>query len=470
MMNLSNDVVIDGFHGALITPADTRYDQARRVWNGAVDRRPRLIARCTGTADVTAAVRYARAHNLLVAVRGGGHSVAGHAVCDDGIVIDLSAMTGTRVDPTTSTIHVQGGCLNADLDRESQAFGLATTGGIVSHTGVGGLTLGGGIGHLMRRFGLTIDNLISADVVTADGQVVLASNDENEDLFWGLRGGGGNFGIVTSFELGLHPLGPEILGGLVAWEMDDAPDVLALLREVAAAAPDELGITGNLRLAPAVPAVPSELHGRPIVAVVVCYAGPVDKGERVVADVRRFGKPVLDMVGSKPYVIHQQMFDAAAQHGNHYHWRSHRLPPLGDDLIERIVEHAAAITSPLSTVPIFTLGGAVGRVDEAATAFSGRDASHDINIAASWLPDDPDPGRHVEWVREFFAALEPFSRGVYVNFASDDDPADRVRLGAYGPEKWRRLTALKAKYDPDNVLRGNANIPPTHPKPRGGQR
>ena len=470
MTILSNDVVIDGFHGAVITPADAAYDQARRVWNGAVDRRPRLIARCTGTADVTAAVRYARTHDLLVAVRGGGHSVAGHAVCDDGIVIDLSAMTGSRVDPALSTIHLQGGCLNADLDRESQAFGLATTGGIVSHTGIGGLTLGGGIGHLMRSFGLTIDNLISADVVTADGQVVLASHEENEELFWGLRGGGGNFGIVTSFELGLHPLGPEILGGLVAWEMDDAPDVLALLRDVAAEAPDELGIMANLRLAPAVPAVPTELHGRPIVAVVVCYAGPVDKGERVVADIRRFRRPILDLVGVKPYVAHQQMFDAAAPHGNHYYWRSHRLPPLGDELIDRIVGHAAAITSPLSTVPIFTLGGAVGRVDEAATAFSGRDASHDINITASWLPDDPDPGRHVEWVREFFAALEPFSRGVYVNFASDDDPADRVRQSAYGPEKWRRLTALKAEYDPDNVFTGNANIPPTHPQTRGAQR
>lgn len=447
------------FLGELIQPGDPIYDDARKIWNGHIDRRPALVARCRGVADVITAVRFAREHAALVAVRGGGHAVAGHALSHDGIVIDLSLMTGSRVDLMTQTIRVEGGCLNEHLDRESQAFGLATTGGIVSHTGIGGLTLGGGIGHLMRKFGLTIDNLISCDVVTAESEFLVASAQENTDLFWGLRGGGGNFGVVTSFEFQLHPLGPNMLGGMVAWPMDDAAAVLRFLREFVAEAPDEVGIMANLRLAPPLPVVPEELHGKPIVAVVPTYAGAIEEGEKALRPLREFGTPAVDTVGPKPYVAHQKMFDPAVPHGWHYYWKSHKLGPLSDEIIDVIVEHAEQITSPLTTVPIFTQGGAVGRVRDEDTAFPNRDAAHDINIVAAWMPDDPEPQRHIEWVRAFFAALEPHSRGVYVNFTSDDSD-ERVRSRAYSAEQWSRLVALKAKFDPTNFFRLNANIPP----------
>ena len=448
------------FLGELIQPGDPSYDESRKMWNGHIDRRPALLARCRGVADVIAAVRFAREQDVLVSVRGGGHAVAGHALCDDGVVIDLSLMTGSRVDPLAQTIRVEGGCLNEHLDRESQAFGLATTGGIVSHTGVGGLTLGGGIGHLMRKFGLSIDNLVSCDVVTADGEFIVASAEENAELFWGLRGGGGNFGIVTSFEFQLHPLGPTVLAGMVMWPMDDAPEVLGFLRDFVAGAPDEVGIMGNLRLAPPLPIIPEELHGKPIVAIVPMYTGPIEEGEKVLQPIREFGTPVLDTVVPKPYVAHQKMFDPAVPHGLHYYWKSHKLGPLTDDSIGVIVEHAQKITSPLTTVPLFTQGGAMARIPEEDTAFPNRDAAHDINIVAAWRSDDPEPERHIEWVRGFFGALEPHSRGVYVNFTSDD-ANERVRARAYSPQQWSRLVSLKAKLDPTNFFRMNANIPPS---------
>jgi FAD binding domain/Berberine and berberine like len=358
------------------------------------------------------------------------------------------------------TIRVEGGCLNEHLDRESQALGLATTGGIVSHTGVGGLTLGGGIGHLMRKFGLSIDNLLSCDVVTADGEFLVASAQENAELFWGLRGGGGNFGIVTSFEFQLHPLGPNVLAGMVVWPMTDAPEVLGFLRDFVAEAPDEVGILANLRLAPPLPIVPEELHGKPIVALVPMYTGTIEEGEKVLRPIKEFGTPVFDTLSPKPYVAHQKLFDPAVPHGRHYYWKSHKLGPLTDDIIGVIVEQARRITSPLTTVPIFTQGGAVARIAEDETAFPNRDAAHDINIVAAWMPDDPEPQRHIDWVRGFFSALERYSRGVYVNFTSDDS-SERVRSRAYSPAQWSRLVALKSKFDSTNLFRLNANIPPT---------
>jgi hypothetical protein len=446
------------FAGDLIQPQDTGYDAARQIWNGHVQRRPSLIARCRGAADVMAAVRFCRDHDLPASVRGGGHAVAGHAISEGGVVIDLSAMTGSRVDPLARTIQLQGGCLNAHLDRESQAFGLAATGGIVSHTGIGGLTLGGGLGHLMRKFGLAIDGLRSCDVVTADGDFVVASEQEHPDLFWALRGGGGNFGIVTSFTFELQPLGPTVLAGMVAWPMDQAPDVLRFLREYLAGGPDEVGLMANLRLAPSLPIVPEQLWGMPIVALIATYAGPVDEGREALAPIRELPAPAFNAVLPKPYVAHQKIFDAAYPHGRHYYWKAHKLGPLTDKIIDVVVDHAARVTSPLSAIPIFCFGGAVARVPEQATAFPHRDASHDLNIVASWLPDEAgDADRHIEWVRTFFRALEPHSRGVYVNFTSDD-AAERVRV-AYTQHQWRRLTALKAKYDPANFLRMNANIP-----------
>lgn len=454
----SVDGLAANFLGALIRPSDSGYDQARQIWNGHIQRRPALIARCQGVADVIAAVRFCRERDLPVSVRGGGHAVAGHAICDGGVVIDLSGLTGTRVDPVERTIDLGGGCLNEHLDRESQAVGLAATGGIVSHTGIGGLTLGGGIGHLMRTFGLSIDSLRSADVVTADGEFRTASEQRNEDLFWGLRGGGGNFGIVTRFGFQLHPLDPVMLAGMVAWPMADAPAVLRFLREFLADAPDEVGIMAQLRLAPPLPIVPENLHGKPIVALVVCYAGPMARAEAALRPVREFGTPAFDAVVPKAYTAHQKMFDAALPHGRCYYWKSHKLGRLTDDVVDTVVEHAERITSPLSTVPIFCFGGAMSRVIEDATAFPHRDAAHDINIVASWLPGDGDADRHIDWVRRFFDALEPHSKGVYVNFTSDD-VGQRARK-AYTQRQWTRLATLKAKYDPDNFFHMNANIPP----------
>jgi FAD/FMN-containing dehydrogenase len=446
------------FAGELIQPEDAGYDAARQIWNGQIQRRPALMARCQGVADVMAVVRFCREHDLPASVRGGGHAVAGHAICDGGVVIDLSAMTGSRVDPMARTIQVEGGCLNSHLDRESQAFGLAATGGIVSHTGIGGLTLGGGLGHLMRKFGLAIDSLRSCDLVTADGEFVVASEQENPELFWGLRGGGGNFGIVTNFTFELHPLGPTVLAGMVGWAMDDAPVVLRFLREFIADAPDEIGVMANVRLAPPLPIVPEHLHGTPIVALIATYAGSVDEGRDALAPLQELPAPAFDALGPKPYVAHQKLFDAALPHGRHYYWKSHKLGPLSDEIIDVVVDQAAQVTSPLSTVPIFCFGGAVTRVPEDATAFPYRDAAHDINVVASWLPEaDGDADRHIEWVRGFFDALEPYSRGVYVNFTGDD-AGERVRV-AYNDRQWARLTALKAKYDPTNFFRMNANIP-----------
>ncbi|HKA83559.1 MAG TPA: FAD-binding oxidoreductase [Acidimicrobiales bacterium] len=449
---------LEGFLGPVLEPGDDGYEAARQIWNGDIQRRPAVIARCAGTADVVAAVRFARERGLAVAVRGGGHAVAGHALCDGGVVIDLSPMTGVRVDPLARTARAQGGCLWRHVDHETQAFGLAVTGGIVTHTGIGGLTLGGGIGHLMRSFGLTIDSLISCDVVTADGELLVASEDEHPDLFWGLRGGGGNFGIVTSFEYRLHALGPTVLAGVLAWPMVQATDVLRRFRDFAADAPDEVGIMANLRLAPALPVFPEELHGQPVAALVVCYAGPIEEGQGVLRPLRGFKSPVVAAVDPKPYVVHQALFDPAYPHGRHYYWKARRLPPLSDAAIDVIIEQASAITSPLSAIPIFTLGGAVARVDDDATAFSGRGSAHDVNFVASWLADDPDPERHKAWARTAWEALRPHGQGVYVNFLSDE-PSGQVRA-AYGDTNYARLASLKAKYDATNVFRSNHNIAP----------
>jgi FAD/FMN-containing dehydrogenase len=447
------------FSGELIAPDHPAYDAARQVWNGQIQRRPALIARCRGTADVVAALRFGREQDLPISVRGGGHAVAGHAVLDDGLVIDLSLMRGTYVDPTARTITAQGGCLNADIDREAQLHGLAVTGGFISHTGIGGLALGGGIGHLMRKFGLTIDSLRAAEVVTADGQVLTASADQNPDLFWGLRGGGGNFGIVTNFTFALQPLGPTVLAGMIAWPADQAPTVLAFVRDFLATAPDEVGLIGNLRLAPPLPIFPEEVRGTPIVAVVATYAGSVEEGEEVFRPLRALGTPIVDAIVPKPYAAHQKALDPAFPHGRHYYWKSHKLGPLTDEVIAVICANLERITSPMSTIGIFSFGGAVGRVPHDATAFANRDASHDINIVAAWPPEqEGDADRHRAWARGFFDDLAPHSRGVYVNFTSDDAAA-RVQQ-AYTEAQWARLTALKAAHDPTNVFHRNANIPP----------
>jgi FAD binding domain-containing protein len=353
-------------------PNDLGYDEARRVWNGAINRRPAAIARCVEAADVVAAVRFARERDLLVAVRGGGHDVGGHCLCDGGLVIDLSPMKTIAIDPRRRSARAAAGVLWGELDRATQAFGLATTGGVVTHTGIAGLTLGGGIGWLMRKYGATVDNLLLARLVAADGQVVTASANENADLFWGIRGGGGNFGIVTAFEYQLHPVGPQVVAGPMFYSLDDAPEVLRVYRDFVADAPDELTTIFNLRRAPPLPYLPPEVHGRPIVMIGVCYAGPVKDGQALLQPLRAFGSPLVDAIGATPYTTLQALFDPVVPHGQHYYWKSAELPVLTDEAIEVLVEHAALQTSPLSFCIGFQLGGAMSRIAEGETAFSQR--------------------------------------------------------------------------------------------------
>jgi FAD/FMN-containing dehydrogenase len=443
--------------GELIRPGDPSFDEHRKVWNGSIDRFPALIARCAGVADVISAVRFARRTGLETAVRSGGHSFPGLSVCDGGVVIDLGLMKGIRVDPEAQTVRAQAGVLIGELDRETQVFGLAVPGGIVTHTGLSGLTLGGGIGWLMRKHGLTIDQLLSVDLVTAAGELVRASRDENPDLFWGVRGGGGNFGIVTEFEFRLNPVGPIVLAGPVFWAMEDSPDLLRFYRDWIADAPDDLMTIVIHRKAPPLPYVPTELHGKPVVAVACCYAGSVEEGEKVVRPLKEFGSPVLDLCEPKPYLAHQAMFDPTFPHGRWYYFRACDVTELSDEVIDITVDHASRISSPLTAFPIWQMGGAVARVGDDETAFSGRAAGHTFNIsgmtdAAEGFAEERD------WVRNFWSALEPYHTSVYTNFLMDEGE-ERVRE-AYGADKYDRLKALKRKYDPDNFFRLNQNIPP----------
>jgi FAD/FMN-containing dehydrogenase len=448
-----------GVRGPVILPADPGYDAARAIWNGAIDRRPACIVRCTGVADVVAAVDFARERDLLVAVRSGGHGVGGHALCDGGVVIDLSPMKGIRVDPVARTARAEAGVLWGELDRETQLHGLATVGGIVTHTGIAGLTLGGGIGWLMRKHGATVDNLLSADVVTARGEIVTASEEENPDLFWAIRGGGGNFGVVTSFEYRLHPVGPVVLAGPVFHLLEDAPEVLRFYREFIAGAPDELTTIFELSVAPPAPFLPEEVHGKQVVMVGACYAGSPDEGAEVVRPLKQFGRPIVDLLEPKRYTALQSMFDPMVPHGWHRYWKSVELPPLTDTAIDTLVEHAPAVTSPKSYCIVFQLGGALARVSEDETAFSQRDAAHNVNVNAVWTEEDPDAERHIAWAREYFDALQPHAGGrVYVNFLGEEG-GNRVRQ-AYGARNYERLVELKRAYDPTNLFRLNQNIEP----------
>ena len=445
--------------GPVIGPDDEGYDDARRIWNGAIDRRPAYIARCTRVADVVAAVHFARERDVQVAVRSGGHGVGGHALCDGGLVIDLSPMKGIRVDPVTRTARAEAGVLWGELDRETQLFGLATVGGIVTHTGIAGLTLGGGIGWLMRKYGATVDNLVAADIVTAQGELVRASEEENAELLWGIRGGGGNFGIVTSFEYRLHPVGPDVLAGPIFYPLAEARDVLRFYREFIAAAPDELTTIFDLSVPPPLPFVPAEVQGKPVVMVGACYAGSPDEGAEIVRPLKQFGRPLADLLEPTPYTALQSMFDPLVPHGWHRYWKSVELPPLTDGAIDTLVEHASAQTSPKSYCIVFQLGGALGRVGEGETAFSQRGAAHNVNINAVWTEDDPEADRHIGWARSFFDAMQPHAGDhVYVNFLGDEG-ADRVRQ-AYDARNYERLVELKRAYDPTNLFRLNQNIAP----------
>ena len=451
---------LDGtaLRGRVVAPDSPEYDLARRVWNGSIDRHPSLIVRCAGVADVLAAVQYARASGLPVAVRSGGHSFPGLSVADHALVIDLSPMKGVRVDPETRVARVQAGVLLGELDRETQAFGLAVPSGIVTHTGVAGLTLGGGIGWIMRKHGLSIDQLLSVDVVTATGEFVRASAEENPDLFWGVRGGGGNFGIITEFEFRCVPLGTQVLAGPIIWPMEMSAEVLRFYRDWVADAPDELMTIIIHRKAPPLAFVPQELHGKPVVMVICCWVGDVDEGERFLRPLRRFRSPVVDLCLPKPYLTHQAMFDPSFPHGRWYYFKSCDVAALTDDIIDVTVEHTSRISSPLTSFPIWQGGGAVGRVGNEESAFNGRTAGFTYNIGACTETRDGFEQER-DWVRDFWSALAPWHEGVYVNFLGDEG-ADRVRE-AYGSAKYDRLQVLKRKYDPDNFFRFNQNISPS---------
>jgi FAD/FMN-containing dehydrogenase len=445
------------FRGQLVRPEDPTYDEHRQVWNGSIERFPALIARCAGVADVIATVHFAREAGLEVAVRGGGHSFPGLSTCDGGVLVDLGPMKGIRVDPEARTARAQAGVLLKELDRETQAFGLAVPAGFVSHTGLAGLTLGGGIGWLTRKYGLTIDQLLSVDLITADGELVRASEEENPDLFWGIRGGGGNFGIVTEFEFRLNPVGPEVLAGLVVWPMQESPNVLRFYRDWIPDLPDELTTIVFHRKAPAVPAIPSEFHGQPVVMVGCCYAGPVEEGEKVVRPLREFGEPLVDLLTPKPFVAHQSMFDVSFPGGFHYYFRSCDVAELTDEVIDITAEHSLRIKSPRTAFPIFRLGGAAARVGDDETAFNGRGSGHTFNIGGITETAEGFEEER-EWSRTFWSALEPYHTTVYVNYLMDEGE-DRIRQ-AYGDEKYDRLKALKQRYDPGNFFRLNQNIRP----------
>jgi FAD/FMN-containing dehydrogenase len=439
----------DDLRGPLLGPSQSGYDEARRVWNGMIDRRPALIARCAGVADVIAAVRFARTHELLVSVRGGGHNITGNAVCEGGLMIDLSPMKSVRVDPARRTARAEAGLTWGEYNHETQAFGLASTGGVVSTTGIAGLTLGGGLGWLMGKHGLSCDNLLSADLVTADGQFLTASADQHPDLFWGLRGGGGNFGVVTSFEYRLHPVGP-VLAGMVLHPMAKAKEVLRFYRDYARTCPDALT---------AFAALMTSQEGDPVVAIVVGYIGDIADGEALVAPVRKFGSPLADTIAPMSYVQLNQMFDAAFPYGGvQRYWKSSFLKQLGGDVLEILTDRAATMRSPMSMVGFFHVHGAATRVDPNETAFGLRSDQWDYDVISQWN-DPAESAGHIQWTREFWTAVEPFATGeVYVNHL---DAEEGARIGAAYSDNFGRLVALKNKYDPTNLFRLNQNIKPT---------
>jgi FAD/FMN-containing dehydrogenase len=436
-----------GLRGPLLHLGDGGYDDARKVFNGMVDRRPALIARCAGAADVIAAVRFARDHNLIVSIRGGGHNITGNAVCEGGLMIDLSCMKSIRVDPVARTARAEPGVLGAELDRETQAFGMATPVGTVSTTGIAGLTLGGGQSWLGSKHGFAIDNLLSIDIVTADGELHTANATQNQDLFWAIRGAGHNFGVVTSFEYRLHPVGP-VLGGLVLHPLGQATEVLRFYREFTASQPDELQTWAGILTLP---------DGNPVLALVPCYVGQLDEGERLLAPLRRFGTPLADTIAALPYVAMQQIFDAAFPPGRQNYWKSALTGHLANEVIAAAVEYARKVPSPFTVILFAELHGAYSRVGKTETAYFHRDLQYDAIILSGWT-DPGDTQRNIRWTRELFASWEPhLAHAAYVNDLGDEGD-DRAR-SAYG-DNYPRLAALKAKYDPTNLFRLNQNIKP----------
>ena len=436
-----------GVAGSVVLPTDPNYESARKIWNASIVKHPGMIVRCSGVADVVHAVKFARTNNLLVAIRGGGHNVAGRALCDNGIVIDFSEMRGVYVDPSKRTARVQAGATLGDVDRETHLFGLAVPAGVVSKTGIAGLTLGGGVGWLVRKYGLTCDNVLSFEVVTAEGKLLTASADENTDLYWALRGGGGNFGIVTSFLFQGHPV-DTVLGGLIVHARDQARDVIRHYRDFLASAPEELTAYAALLCTP---------DGEPAVGVIPCYCGDLSEGERVIKPLREFGSPLLDAIQPMPFPVMQKLLDDAFPDGTQNYWKSTFVTELSDEVIDLIVEGANKAQSPLSAVVIEFYGGAAGRVGTSETAFAQRQSEYDIGIMAQWT-DPAENDIHIGWARDLSDALSPYSSGGYLlNFLSEESP-DTIK-SAFG-DNYSRLAEVKKKYDPENFLSLNQNIKP----------
>ena len=446
--------------GQLVTVADTGYDEVRQIWNGMHDKRPALIARCSGVADVIASVNFARENNILVSVRGGGHNVAGSASNDDGLMIDLSLMKGIRVDSANRTVHAQGGVTWGELDRETQIFGLVAPGGVVSTTGIAGLTLGGGIGWIRNKYGLTIDNLLSVDIVTADGNFVTASENQNPDLFWALRGGGGNFGIVTSFEYRLHPVGPTVSLCAPFYPAESAKEILPVWRDFMASAPDEISSNASFWTIPPVPDFPEKLHGKRVLILITVYSGSAEEGEKLMKPLREIETPLIDLSSPVPWTVLQRFFDPffpkAAQL---YYFKSKYVNVMNDDAIDIILEKASNPPEPMILIAIWQFGGAIRRVDESKTAFYGRQNTYLLSVDAIW--NNPSNNEKViSYAREFLDVLEPFSEGgTYVNFPGFGEEGENLVKAAYG-ENYKRLSEIKAKYDPGNLFHLNQNIKP----------
>jgi len=460
MAHVSNSAIEElktAVRGQLMLPDDAGFDEARSIWNAMIDRRPAMILRCAGVADVRRGVAFARDNGLPLAIRGGGHNIAGSALCDDGLVLDFSLMKSVRIDPFAKRAYVEPGATLADFDHEAQAFGLATPLGINSTTGVAGLTLGGGFGWLSRRYGMTVDNLISADVVTADGELLRASAESNEDLFWAIRGGGGNFGVITSFVFELHPVGPMVFGGLVVLPLDQARDALVKYRAATPDMPDGLSVWAVLRLAPPLPLLPSDVHGKPVIIFAMCYTGPTANGPSAVAPVKTFGTPVGEHLGEMPYAMWQKAFDPLLAPGSRNYWKSHNLASIDDGLIEALLQSIQNLPSPQCEIFFGQIGAQTQRVPVSATAYSSRDTQYAMNVHGRW-EDPADDDRCISWARAFFDASAPFSLGsVYVNFMTQEE-AGRV-ADAYGPN-YERLVAVKSRYDPHNLFSHNQNIRP----------
>jgi FAD/FMN-containing dehydrogenase len=443
--------------GEVLLPSDDAYESARKIWNATIDKHPGVIVRCSTTSDVVHAVNFARDSGVMLAIRGGGHNIAGNALCDDGMVIDLSRMKAASVDPDARRVTIEGGATLADLDAATQAHGLATPLGINSTTGVAGLTLGGGFGWLSRKYGMTIDNLESAEVVTAAGEVVRASATEHPDLFWALRGGGGNFGVVTRFEFRLHPVGPDVLSGLIVYPLSEAKSVLQRYRDFVAKAPDDLSVWSVLRQAPPLPFLPKEVHGKGIVALALLYAGDPKQGKPLIEPLRKFGTPAGEHVGVQPYTAWQQTFDPLLTAGARNYWKSHNFSTLPDGLFDTVIEYIGTLPSPQCEIFFGALGGATTRPTPDSAAYPHRDAQFVMNVHGRW-ENPADDERCIGWARDYFNASAPFaSGGVYVNFLTAEE-GNRVRA-AYGPN-YDRLTQVKRKYDSGNLFRMNQNIKP----------